>query len=490
MSRRNERNHSSYKSPLQRLDEKTKRYSPKKVLENYEYKKFTEEGKCSPFEKPPSSYRYFHIHTETPIDIIDDLIDYANEITTYTVDTEDQMRLRQESLGALIQIEFIYPNKPTIIILIETLHLPPRNSTLFEKISRLCKTIFKKGHLIYGWGKITKEMNKMYRYKLFNIDDMNEITEVDVQSDFKRWFNETYPTSIHRKTANNEKFSLQKAIYLTFNEWLDKRLTLADWGCALDVKSSMFTDQNHRIINDEIHIRQLMILYAMNDCFSVTKLAHYLSLFDRLKSPPPMSSEETPRNKIDGTEPIMVTDGVHVRDELPVTTIGSKELHEINEVDRPSKIKEYLKSEVHVRNELRNDIEMISDDGSEQRINEQEQYRIGLHTKPILTRNQRKNRKKRANRYRYEIIRPIYHRFTITHIKKILISMNIHYINVNIVGKTLFLGLRNEKTREWVNRLLHDEMFNAEHFRRIEQRRKRHHSIPTDEQETRRNVSL
>lgn len=488
MSRRIKRNHSPYKSPLQRLDEKAKRYSPKKLLENYEYKKLADEGKCSPFEKPPSSYRYFHIHAETTIDTIDDLIDYANEITTYTVDTEDQMRFRQESLGALIQIEFIYPNNPTIIILIETLHLPPQNSTLFGKISRLCKTIFKNGHRIYGWGKMKQEMNKMYRYNLFNIDDTNGITEIDVQSDFKRWFNETNPTSMHRKTADNDKFSLQKAIYLTFNEWLDKRLTLADWGCALDVKSSMFTDQNHQIINDEIHIRQLMILYAMNDCFSVTKLAHYLSLFDRLKSPRPTFSEETLRNKNDDTEPMMVTDGIHVRDEFPETTIGSNELHEINEADHPPKITEYLTGEVHVRNELRHDIEMISNDGYEQNINEHEQDHVDLHNKPILTRNQRKNRKKRANRYRYEIIRPIYHRFTITHIKKILINMNIHYVNINIVGKTLFIGLRNEKTREWVNQLLHDDMFNAEHFRRIEQRRKRHHSIPAAEQETHRKV--
>ena len=356
MSRRNQRNLSSYKSPLERLDEKTKRYSPKKLSENAYYKDLSEKGECSLFEKQTSPYRYFHIHAETPIDIIDDLIDYAKEITTYTVDTEDQMRYREESLGALIQIEFIHPNDRSIIILVETIHLPPQNSWLFEKISRLCKTIFANGHRIYGWGEITKEMEKMYQYNLFDINDVNAVTEINVQNDFKRWFNQNNPTSIYHRTGHNDEFSLQKAIYLTFNEWLDKRLTLADWGCALDVKSSMFNEQNHRIIDDEIHIRQLMILYAMNDCFSVTKLVHFMSSFDQLTSPPPISSEEAPRYTNDDEQPVMVTEEVLMRDEFSVT-IKPNEINRVNENNRSFNFTRCPLDEVHVANELRHDIE-------------------------------------------------------------------------------------------------------------------------------------
>ncbi|CAF3443801.1 unnamed protein product [Rotaria socialis] len=93
----------------------------------------------------------------------------------------------------------------------------------------------------------------------------------------------------------------------------------------------------------------------------------------------------------------------------------------------------------HVRDERSNEIENMSDDGIQQdTMNDQNQQYI--NHKP-LTRNQRQNRKHRANRYGYEIIRKIYHKFTITDIKKILIFMDIPYVNINVVGSTLFLGV-------------------------------------------------
>ena len=92
MSSKNQRSRSSYKSPLEWLDEKTKRYSPKIVSENNRYKDLFEKGKFDLFEKPSSSYRYYHIHAETTIDIIDDLTDYANETTTYTLKKKGFLR--------------------------------------------------------------------------------------------------------------------------------------------------------------------------------------------------------------------------------------------------------------------------------------------------------------------------------------------------------------------------------------------------------------
>ena len=56
--------------------------------------------------------------------------------------------------------------------------------------------------------------------------------------------------------------------------------------------------------------------------------------------------------------------------------------------------------------------------------------------------------------------------------------MNIYYVNINVVGHTLFVGLRTENTRERVNELLHDGMFNKEHFQRLERRRSRHNRLP------------
>lgn len=96
----------------------------------------------------------------------------------------------------------------------------------------------------------------------------------------------------------------------------------------------------------------------------------------------------------------------------------------------------------------------------------------GMSTRSALTKTQRNNIHKRANRYKFEVIHPIYSKFTITNIKTILRDMNIDWVNINIVGSTLFLGLKNETIRRHVEEQLHKDMFTREHFQQIN--RKRH----------------
>jgi hypothetical protein len=124
-------NRSSYVSPLQRLDASAQKCSPKKFLENSFYEKLYLKGECALFRKKPSSYRFYHIHRETNIDTLNDLIDYARATVTYTIDSEDQAQFRQPSKGALLQIESTQLDDRSIIILIETLHLPPEDTASF-----------------------------------------------------------------------------------------------------------------------------------------------------------------------------------------------------------------------------------------------------------------------------------------------------------------------------------------------------------------------
>ncbi|CAF0959319.1 unnamed protein product [Rotaria magnacalcarata] len=116
----------------------------------------------------------------------------------------------------------------------------------------------------------------------------------------------------------------------------------------------------------------------------------------------------------------------------------------------------------HVRDEPSNEIENVYDDGIQQNtMNDQNQQYI--HHKP-LTRSQRQNHKHRAKRYRYEIILKIYRKFTITDIKKILIFMDIPYVNTNVVGSTLFLGVKNEQIKNNIDEILHSVIFTKKHY--------------------------
>ena len=126
---------------------------------------------------------------------------------------------------------------------------------------------------------------------------------------------------------------------------------------------------------------------------------------------------------------------------------------------------------VRGQDEPPNEIEIISDDDIQQNttINQHPKHEQHQYYKS-LTKNQRKNRKKSAKRYRFEVIRQAYHKFTIRNIKKVLIFMNISYVNSNVVGKILFVGMKNEQIQKTVEEASHSGLFTEEHYYRIQKK--------------------
>lgn len=507
-----------YISSLEKLDRLTNRYQPKKVIENQNYAKLCTEGKCEKFEIPVSNYRYYYIHRETPNDVLNDLIDYAKETKNYTIDTEDQLqRPPQPSRGALIQIELTHEDSPSILILIETMHLPPKESPKFNKIKELCQIILSNNNKIFSWGDGRKELEKFYEFNLFDRNNIDRIKSENIQDQFKNWYRNTHPTCAYNDIKINEKYSLQLAIFLTFNKWLDKRMTLANWGCGIDTILNTimipreFNYARDDIIQTEEQYRQLMTIYALNDCFAVTELvkAIYSSsstttsnttyenisededtiIYDSTTKPTNVSSNYDDENGdeliLNEQNDLLMQDDndesrVHVQNEL-YEMVSDNELDNISLPDvlkthRPF-ISSYVKRDesyddesrnkndderVHVRDEPDiNIIEDISEDELPRKIIKQHRDYNSL------TKNQRKNLKKRAKRYRFEVIRQVYRKFTIRNIKKILLFMNINYVNFNVVGTTLFIGVKNEQIRRTVDELLHDGIFTKEHYDRI-----------------------
>ncbi|CAF4806356.1 unnamed protein product, partial [Rotaria sp. Silwood2] len=145
------------------------------------------------------------------------------EVTSYTFDTEDQLQPHQPSKSALLQIEYVYENNPSILLIIEMMHLPERNAPTFIKIKQLLKIIFSNNHTIYLWGGIKNELKHFYKFELFDENDINCVNERNIQDEFKSYFNKNYPLSPEIKLKGNETYSLQFAIYKIFNQWLTKR---------------------------------------------------------------------------------------------------------------------------------------------------------------------------------------------------------------------------------------------------------------------------
>ncbi|CAF3496362.1 unnamed protein product [Rotaria socialis] len=274
-------------------------------------------------------------------------------------------------------------------------------------------------------------------------------------------------------------------------------------------------------MTDEEEIRQLMIMYALNDGLAVTKLVHELPSLPSSTLPMPLITNELetisddefefdykqePVNKwpineisydidvhgknefvklyddikIDDTPTYDILTGSHDRnDSLEMISDDDTDVISLPEIMRlhfplnQNQVTDHTQSldysndpnKGHARNDRQNDIEIISDD-DEQQLTNNNKYQQHLSDKP-LTRNQKKSRKKRAKRYRFEIIREIYREFTITQIKNVLIYMNIHYVNINVVGKLLFIGVRDEATRQDIEHKLDHHMFTEEHYQRI-----------------------
>ncbi|CAF3597217.1 unnamed protein product [Rotaria socialis] len=504
---RNYQHHHRYTSPLEKLDKLNNRYVKKKVEQNNKYKALYENGECSKFELSSSLFTQFYINRETSIGVLNDLIDYAYCIQTYSIDTEDQLQQPPTpSEPALIQIQFVHEKDPSIIILIETHHLPPERSSKFDKIKQLCQTILSSNNIASCWGDPKVELSKFTRFNLFDNDDIQRMVPKNIQADFKAWFNCTYPTSTHCKDGPNDIYSLQAAIYLAFNEWLDKRLTLANWGCGIDwslkayLSSNNMHDQQSRIIQDEEEIRTLMTTYASNDCFAVAKLYQMMESCKSSKvilenrnlttlDHEQMETSQQPEPLSNDHNDTVVVHVLHERH-----TVDN-----IMEIDEP---KVDILSPVHEQhNNILDEREDISDDEPEDVPDNEPQRLIqhsvspheeirpttsthnlplsttthGISSRSKLTKTQRNNLKKRANRYKFEIIRQIYSKFTITNVKQILTDMNIYWVNVNIVGNTLFLGLKNDTIRQRVDQQLQQDMFTKEHYERLEKKRQRRH---------------
>lgn len=104
---------------------------------------------------------------------------------------------------------------------------------------------------------------------MVNTDDLDdEIASPDPMDDFNTCI---CPETNRPYKAKNAVWSLQKAMKYTFDQALDKSMTLNIWSCGLDL-----TLQTWNTSQDK-HARTSLISYAINDLFAPTNLYFHLS---------------------------------------------------------------------------------------------------------------------------------------------------------------------------------------------------------------------
>ncbi|CAF1517769.1 unnamed protein product [Adineta ricciae] len=246
----------------------------KKQIKEYEYNiKYT--------QFTPLPYIPYHVNRNTPIPILQQLIQAATSSTEFTLDTESMKVYKAPNRPALIQVQILLPYNLSLVVICEMMHLPPRQSERFTLIAEFFKAIFTHDKSMYIWGT-NEELLPFTQFQLFTHDQIDTIKTINLQKEFKSFWQEQHP---HRRSTienpdslnqechcetcigknTSELWSLQDAIAYSFNEYLPKLLTEGDFHIGLDEKLA-----DHDQTQQEY--RRALTTYALNDCLSMQRI--------------------------------------------------------------------------------------------------------------------------------------------------------------------------------------------------------------------------
>ncbi|CAF2121836.1 unnamed protein product [Rotaria magnacalcarata] len=132
-----------------------------------------------------NQYELYLVNRTADTDALHHLIQLAQNVEYFTIDTEADLHPKQSSL---IQVEFISQHISTII-LVEVCRLPTDQQQLkFCLIKSIFKHIFQEKNTMYIWGDPIKELSTFVTYGLFTSDEFQIEKLVNMQHKFKKWF--------------------------------------------------------------------------------------------------------------------------------------------------------------------------------------------------------------------------------------------------------------------------------------------------------------
>ena len=235
-------------------------------------KKLTEHEYAStlpPFS--PHHHRLVHVNRFTSTETLNEIIAEADKATTFTLDTESVNVYRKKNRPALIQVQIV--STTTIVVILETNHLPPPSSEQFLQIRRWCRIVLDPARTIYVWGKLS-ELDEFLSFRLFTKEQLVASNSRDLQEEFKEFWHAhgdllpPHPNSTHSayvRKNRNESWSLQDAVAALLEEWLDKRHSRSPFDTGLDPA--------FRHPTAALRERQATLTaYAANDCLAMDKI--------------------------------------------------------------------------------------------------------------------------------------------------------------------------------------------------------------------------
>ncbi|CAF1507566.1 unnamed protein product [Rotaria sordida] len=483
----------------------------KKQIKEYEYKL-----KYEHFE--PLPHIPYFINKITTEQTLHQLIQAATSSSEFIIDTESINIHKQKNKPALVQIQILLPYNLSLVMIVEMCHLPGDNTTRFTLIKQLFDLIITSNKQLYIWG--TKdELFPFINFKLFSHEQLQSITPINLQHQFKLFWNEQHPHYDRISTLSNEAedkcvcekcigkkssepWSLQDSIAYLLNEYLPKILTKEKFNIGLD--PNLFD-----LDFSEKQYRQQLTTYALNDCLSMQRILIHMKnekiefkfnskkhIEPKLFQLSPISSDEdddllytqrtsslyTHQKKFSNhiifsnkpSTPSIVT----LEDKFPLSTrIDLPMSHQPELMPSFNDLQRYSHDWESIRTN-ENDINLPDWTNAQSTLNRDNQDE-STNPREKLSDDQRKkmhNRsctiKQRKRYYRNELIfKNIDHRFSIKQIKMIFQQQQIPFYIVNTKTtttnkRTLFVAIRNPESINIYEQQSRD-LFTTTHYEKL-----------------------
>jgi hypothetical protein len=467
------------------------------------------------FHVPSSLYELIFINDNTSNNTLDKLLNHVSLCRQYSIDTESE---RDDNKLALIQINSIPINPPTIVILCELTQLPDHDSHKYKKICELFRLIFRSENEIYSWGDMRLELQQERNLLTWPIP----AKLINIQPHFNRWYTwaltqcrvkclnedeeineagikqQQQPCTCHSPSPYrlNELWSLQKALMFAGKLFIDKSCQRSHWAAGLSShRSSLSSGKQQRMINYAVHdviavtylIRPITENWTferirrrrMDEIFigfestelpslpsSITKkkIKKNINLYNLFNSTEDeleqISDEEIQLCRL--IEPNDRKNGQYdiINDEEPMEQTQQQQVPE----QEDNGLEQISDDEIIINPASVNNHRVVVDDQNYQ--DDIEKPRKHRSAQARKKKNLKRNTKHKLNRYRNAVRRCVYHRFNNPMIKLILKQYGIKFVHVKIneENSELVIGLKTRHLRDETEHRLPMNVFNERSY--------------------------
>jgi hypothetical protein len=443
---------------------------------------------------PSCNIIVIHLHHQTKVDTVEQLIKKAEETDLYAVDTESETRDGRNH-GALIQIQMVHSINYSTIILIEVTYLPDPTSLLYQQMEKLWSTIFGNNHEIISWGPYEKEMENFKHLDL--IQSGKKFRKSNLQLQFQRWYDgEAHPEMESRdnetvfeleieysdddifnndifdydikngrnnssKKKSDNEWSLQNAVKTILGKFLDKTETENKWQCGIDLELNTWKQQsfNQKQYDQqkEQQRRLKMQQYAIHDCTALPEL--YFHMY-----PNKLNIYQEPRTASTSTPTLTTV--------TPIKIINNyiDQLSDVSEDDLAGTLvpKFNQKPPQGTTTKTSPKQKTTTTTSPEQRT---------TTTTAVLSKQERQRRKndklkwKQRNRpdYQLKIRRPIYYKYDYHKIRSQLLDDDIHtshQLTINRKKQEVLIGFKSIHEQQKAKLIMRINYFSREQFKK------------------------